>query len=350
MDYISHNKRSAYWDNIKGILILLVVFAHLSLTLQQKSYLIDKAVEYIYMFHMPAFVYVSGYFGKSNKSRSFESIVKLVILFIVFHNISGIIFGFQSLLIPMYSYWYLIALVIWRLTTPYLTKIKYIELIMFITALLVGFFHDIDNTFAVARIICFYPYYLFGYKLSDDSSNKLIGYSYYKRVLFATLIFIFVCVFAFFANYIFSYSLDSLQMFCYVGKYDVWARAALYIIAFSVIYVLRMITPDKEISLLTTFGRYSLCIFILHRLVVIWLSDFYAAIYLCFPFIITLITSFAICMLFGNSYVEKYMNIFIDGGVQIFSREAHKKFNFSLFVMVFIYLYFVFLAIYNYIK
>ncbi|MGN1111458.1 MAG: acyltransferase family protein, partial [Oscillospiraceae bacterium] len=73
--------RSCYWDNIKGLLILLTVFAHILFQLQYKSDTIDSTVDFIYMFHMPAFVFVSGYFGKSDNSRSFRSIIKLVVLF-----------------------------------------------------------------------------------------------------------------------------------------------------------------------------------------------------------------------------------------------------------------------------
>ena len=61
----AENKRSAYWDNIKGFLILLVVFAHILFQLQDISFTINGIVDYIYMFHMPVFVFVSGFFGKS---------------------------------------------------------------------------------------------------------------------------------------------------------------------------------------------------------------------------------------------------------------------------------------------
>ena len=61
---MNYNSRSAYWDNIKGFLIILVVFAHCLFNLQN-SPLNNAVVDAIYMFHMPAFVFVSGYFSKS---------------------------------------------------------------------------------------------------------------------------------------------------------------------------------------------------------------------------------------------------------------------------------------------
>ena len=58
-------KRSAYWDNIKAILIFLVVLGHFLLAMQKKSVLVEAVYWWIYSFHMPAFVFASGYFAKS---------------------------------------------------------------------------------------------------------------------------------------------------------------------------------------------------------------------------------------------------------------------------------------------
>ena len=58
------NKRSPYWDNIKGFLLLLVVFAHCLYNLREDP-LNALVVKSIYYFHMPAFVFVSGYFSKT---------------------------------------------------------------------------------------------------------------------------------------------------------------------------------------------------------------------------------------------------------------------------------------------
>ena len=66
----SERIRSNSWDNIKGLLILLVVFGHCLWDLQDRHWN-DLIVDGIYFFHMPAFVFVSGYFSKSERSRTF---------------------------------------------------------------------------------------------------------------------------------------------------------------------------------------------------------------------------------------------------------------------------------------
>ena len=129
---IENKERSAYWDNIKGFLILLVVFGHVLYKLQATSPIINTTVDSIYMFHMPAFIFVSGYFGKSERSRSFESIIKLIFLFFIFNSITLFIEGYTDYLQPIYSYWYLIALIVWRLTAHRISKYKFVNIILIV--------------------------------------------------------------------------------------------------------------------------------------------------------------------------------------------------------------------------
>ena len=106
--------RSAYWDNIKGFLIFLVVFAHCLYDHQDKA-AIDAIVKSIYLFHMPAFIFVYGFFGKSERAHSEKSIFVLLFAYFIFNSITVIIMGWTEFFNPEYSYWYILALVIWRL-------------------------------------------------------------------------------------------------------------------------------------------------------------------------------------------------------------------------------------------
>lgn len=56
-------ERNYLFDNLKFLLIVLVVFGH---SLEEISLAQDYAIirAWIYSFHMPAFVFISGYFSK----------------------------------------------------------------------------------------------------------------------------------------------------------------------------------------------------------------------------------------------------------------------------------------------
>ena len=58
-------KERDYWlDNVKGILIILVVVAHCIGAIFYNSLVIRQIYYFINLFHMPAFIMISGYFAK----------------------------------------------------------------------------------------------------------------------------------------------------------------------------------------------------------------------------------------------------------------------------------------------
>ena len=334
MDNASIIERSAYWDNIKGFLMLLTVFAHILFQLQNRSVIINTAVDIIYMFHMPAFVFVSGFFGKSERSHSFESIIKLIFLFFIFNSIVGFMYGFYSLLQPMYSYWYLIALIVWRLTARHIAKIKEINLILFVIALFIGFYPSVDNTFAAARIIGFYPYYMSGYLLAREKSEALVNEKYIKRMAVGSALTVVGLGLSLVAYAFFSYSDDVLQMAGYDAAIDAFGRIVLYIIAFLAIYALRCISPDKNIPFLTMLGRNSLWIFILHRPLTLLLSDIVSWSSASDIILFAVIGTVVICAVCGNDFFARYLNKFLDQAGSIFTSDDNRKFNIAKLAVI----------------
>ena len=342
----AENKRSAYWDNIKGFLILLVVFAHILFQFQDISFTINGIVDYIYMFHMPVFVFVSGFFGKSEHSHSFESIIKLIFLYFIFNSIIGFIYGFTSVIQPMYSYWYLAALIVWRLTAHHIAKFKEINLILLIIAVFVGFYPAVDNTFALARIIGFYPYYMSGYQLSAEKDSELQNKKYTERAAVGLLVLSGTALLAWGAYSFFNYSDSALQMASYNTPNDAFGRIILFIIAFLAVYIIRCISPNSNIPLITSFGKNSLWIFILHRPFTIMLSSLIEDFPIPVIIILSVIASFAMCILFGNKFVVKYMNKFLSGGADIFISDS-KKFTAAKFATLAVSLWFVISVVIN---
>ena len=325
--------RSAYWDNIKGILIFLTVFAHILYQLQSDT-IIDSTVDIIYMFHMPAFVFVSGYFGKSQNSHSFASMIKLIFLYFVFNSIVGFMYGSISLIEPVYSFWYLAALIVWRLTAHHIAKFREITLILFAIGIFVGFYPSVNNTFALARIICFYPYYMSGYLLSEEKSADLISRKYPKRLAVGALLAVISLLMSAAALSFFRYLDSDLLMYSYSTPLDVFGRVVLYIIAFTAIYALRYLSPDRNIPLLTKLGRNSLWIFILHRPITFLLSDHMESMSAAAMILTALAAALLICFILGSDLAAKYLNKFLAQGVSIFTTGGGKKAIFAKAVLI----------------
>lgn len=113
-------KRIWTLDNLKVILIFLVVFGHLlELTMNEKIKFIYVT---IYFFHMPAFAFCSGYFSKQFDAK--KIVTKMVVPYIIFQTIYCI---FNSIYLnnskeitldyvkPYWIMWYLFATIIWNI-------------------------------------------------------------------------------------------------------------------------------------------------------------------------------------------------------------------------------------------
>lgn len=66
---MNYMERGYQYDNIKFILILFVIFGHLLEYI--KGDISENIYRIIYTFHMPVFIFISGYFAKYNRKKLF---------------------------------------------------------------------------------------------------------------------------------------------------------------------------------------------------------------------------------------------------------------------------------------
>lgn len=314
-------KRSSYWDNMKGILIFLVVFAHF-LYQDRAEPMVGKIVGAIYFFHMPVFVFISGYFGKSEHSRSISAIAKLIFSYFIFNTAMCLISGIDSVITPAYSYWYLAALIFWRLTAHHAAKFKDINIILIALSLFAGFFSEINNAFAAARIISFYPFYMAGYQLTEEKAleteNLKAGKKILKGILFLILS---VCSVLIFSTAV-TYTDNTFQCFPYSEPMDFVGRTGFFFTAFCAAEVFLYLSPKGKIPFLTMIGRNSFSIFVLHRPFTLIFSDMFDL----SPqmlIISSILCSFIICFAFGNDVVSEIINKFAGAGAKILTKASN---------------------------
>ena len=159
-------------DNLKGMLIFLVVFGHVIERLGERNGMYNL----IYVFHMPLFVIITGmtfknYILNNEWKKIFVKIFIPYIIFQIFYtllinrfNFSSIM-GWKYLLVPYYHMWYIFSLIIWSYVTIFLKNYinKYVVLVFFLTGIFVNFFNINLHILAISRTIIFYPYFLIGY-------------------------------------------------------------------------------------------------------------------------------------------------------------------------------------------
>ena len=125
-NYCSEVLRDAFSDSLKSILILLVVVGHcFSFFLEDR--LVLSVYQTIYLFHMPLFICISGYFThRSDNWKFFKSLANVFIVFLVNHIlriayeyfVNGV-FSFERLWWSYYGLWYLVALMLYRVVYQY---------------------------------------------------------------------------------------------------------------------------------------------------------------------------------------------------------------------------------------
>ena len=74
-------KRNAFFDNARVLLIFLVVFGHMLQPFIDGSRGLHTLYIWIYTFHMPAFILLSGFFAKGSGDKGYimKSCKKIII-------------------------------------------------------------------------------------------------------------------------------------------------------------------------------------------------------------------------------------------------------------------------------
>ncbi len=173
-------RRDPYLDNVKFLLIALVVTSHaIRPTVGADA---NRAL-YIFMFsfHMPLFVMISGYLSK-NFWNSNAKTNKLVDTFLVpyvivefGYNLLRVVFGHKwsiSILDPYWLNWYLLALLFWRLSTPVWKRMRYPLPTAVVVCLFSGL-SQLSGDFSIDRVFGLLPFFAMGLVLKPEHFELL---------------------------------------------------------------------------------------------------------------------------------------------------------------------------------
>ncbi|MFD2673118.1 acyltransferase family protein [Marinicrinis sediminis] len=159
---------------VRYFLIFFVVTANLWEQAASESALIAYLYEWIYLFHIPLFVLVTGYFAGK------ESFLKLsfIILFpyVVFQSVYcllDVVFfhmheGAYSFFIPYSFLWFLFSHFFWRLLLAAVIRYRFPFVLAICTSCLIGMVPDTGGWFSLQKMIYFFPFYLLGAQLASN--------------------------------------------------------------------------------------------------------------------------------------------------------------------------------------
>lgn len=192
--------RDKVFDSLKFVLICLVVIGHVIERNLYTDHNTSVVFSFIYTFHMPLFIFISGYFTKNinwqKYKKSFVSILVTYFVFQGFFSIGSILGGtftwFDYFTNPLSVLWYIIGLLFWRFWFCIIPK-AFIKLpLMLSVSLIIAFsIHYVnDQNYFFTRIITFYPYFILGYFCPSNLITKIRNANRFISASFLVLLFV----------------------------------------------------------------------------------------------------------------------------------------------------------------
>lgn len=317
-----NTKRIPYFDNVKGLLITLVVLGHII-----EPFLYIHSLDFIYIliysFHMPLFIFCSGYFACKNNKKILHNLIFPYILFqclyilferYILHN--DVTFTFTT---PYWILWYLLSVSSFNIIIQFFEKINIkVIFISFIIGLAVGYDNSIGHYLSLSRTISLFPFFLLGYyfRISRFDFNKLkknnniVYISVFLTFIFTILI------------YLFCNSIDKNWLFgsnpYEAFNYNFIIRCASYIVAIIFSVFILIILPNKNIKFITKAGMNSMSIFLLHGFVIKFLQKYFnfGIFHTNFNIIIAMILiTLLVVLIFSSKLISNSLNNVLSVGI-----------------------------------
>lgn len=296
--------RNTYIDNIKGIMIFFVVLGHLisAIILKEENHLLvyDAIVLWIYFFHMPMFIFISGYLSKNLVSCRNNAFINTYIPFLAVNIILCLVYHMKvnPFIYPAGAAWYLLTLFFYRLLIEDLIKIRHIGILSMILVGLVTYFGK-NPTFG--NFCVFLPFYLCGVKSQEiqiyEKKNNV-----YKQAAYCCLIISFILVFIIFEKSEIQYFSPFYLSYAEIGCSVFYKQLFVYIIAIMFI-ILWLFVVDEKPHFYTKWGKYSITIYIFHAITLPYIKNISDYFDIQLQGLVTVIISFIICFIFGNAYI-----------------------------------------------
>lgn len=318
-------ERNYKLDNIKAVLIFLVVFGHMLELIEAKQiYLI------IYSFHMPAFIFVTGYYAKFRPRKIFLELIMPYMLFqtlyLIFEGyMEGESIRFQYMK-PYWLLWYLVTVITYYILLPmiktnYMKQRIRIVILSFVISLLAGYDNTIGYYLSLSRTMVFLPFFVMGYYAGNGETEYIVLKKWYIKIV------------VFIGIVLSSYYIITAQVSSVIlngsRSYEATESGVIQrtiILMISSIWILALFNfiPNIKIPILSDLGRGTFSVFLIHGFIQRWLRNN------CFfdrsprrNLILAFTVSVLIVMMFGNPYFAKVFDYIFRG------RIITKKRNFK---------------------
>ncbi|MBB2482389.1 acyltransferase family protein [Bacillus sp. APMAM] len=323
----SSSSRSLYFDNAKFILIFLVVFGHVISPLKSNDNILFTLYSVIFLFHMPAFILISGYFSKGfhKKGHLWKSVKKILVPYVIFQVIYSIFYywnGHDSslnidLLHPHWTLWFLLSLFCWNLLLYVFAKLRWVGLgISVVIGIGIGYWDHVGSFLSLSRTFVFFPYFLLGFLLERKHLELVKKVKYSTLIGFVVLVGTMLLFGTLFPKDAVPWLLGDTS-YAGMGNKEItdgFIRAAQYFLTAIVIYGFLSIVPSGGFKW-TVIGERTLYVYLLHGFIIKTIETFVSDDTLnavSDQYITLLLFSLGICLLLGSYFIKKYTRPLIE--------------------------------------
>ena len=265
--------RSFLFDNIKAIMIFVVVSTHYLRATKGFAVSTLNGGTYLTMisFDMVLFLFVSGYFSKNVekcRKNAFKTyLFPFIILTLFMYGMRYLIYGHATLqfLYPTLALWFLMVMFFYRLFVKDLVRIKYMLPISFAISILAGLLPFLDSRFALGRTFGFLPFFMLGYYFNAEKVAKIRKLPKWSTILLLIGLLAYSGMMAYtralpLSIWFFKSSYASLGLSNITGML---IRSGLIIAALGWLVVFLSLVPDKK-TWYSDIGLYTMSIYALH--------------------------------------------------------------------------------------
>lgn len=179
--------RNPYYDNLKFILMILVVLSHFGFE-QKNEPTMHAILNVLAAFVVPVYAVISGFFSRKIIAQRKEDVLTLLLPYLIlevlhlgFTKLTGMGKGDIHFEVPTYQNWYLLTLFFWRMMIPYFRFVKPVVgiFIALCIGFSVGFFGEFNDFLDLHRTLYFFPFFIMGY-YTDDLLAAIEKYKSFK--------------------------------------------------------------------------------------------------------------------------------------------------------------------------
>ncbi len=269
-------QRDPWLDNVKVVLVTIVVIGHL-LVVSPGSRAQSWVYDFIYYFHIPAFVLVTGYLSRTfryTRRHLMSVLATLIVPYIIFSWLMvwwRHLAGGEALLDPIWTdprwpMWYLIVTAMWRLVTPILRLHWVMVPLSVVVSLLAGLTNQ--ELFDLNRFMGFLPFFVLGLHLRPEHLAALR--SSRARVPAAVVLVLTLWLArhtdAFWSTQFLFFRADYASLGAGFEE-GAWIRIRLIGVAVATSAAVLALVPRRR-SFLTAMGAYTLVVYLCHGFVV----------------------------------------------------------------------------------